>query len=104
MFKSATFVLAALAPSVAMAQDTIVCPTLGLLAESVMEARQEQVPMSELLDLLTAGSSDPIVLGLTRAIIMDAYSRPGFGSPANQQRAIAAFRVDVEFACYEAAL
>lgn len=97
-------VLAALAPSVVAAQDAHVCPTLGLLAESVMEARQEQVPMSHLLDLMAAGSSDPIALGLTRAIIMDAYSQPGFLVPANQQRSIAAFRVDVEFACYEATL
>ncbi len=104
MFKTTLFALALMAPSVAVAQEAPLCPTVGLLATTIMEARQANAPMSELLDILTVQTTDPNAIALTEAIIMDAYSRPGFGSPANQQRSIDEFRVDMEFACYSATL
>ncbi len=104
MFKTALIVLAALAPSVASAQDAPLCPTVGALAASVMEARQANAPMSELIEVMPAEMTDPRANHLTLAIILDAYSRPGFVTRANQQRAIAEFRADVEFSCYSATL
>lgn len=104
MFKTAIFVLAALAPSPTVSQEAPLCPTVGLLAATIMEARQANTPMSELLDILTVQTTDPNAITIIEAIIMDAYSRPGFGSPANQQRSIDEFRVDMEFACYSATL
>src|SRR5690554_2339339 len=104
MFKTAIFVLAALTPSVAEAQGAPLCPTVGLLSAEIMEARQANTPMSELLDILTVQTTDPNAIAIIEAIIMDAYSRPGFGTPANQQRSIDEFRVDMEFACYSATL
>lgn len=102
MFKTAIFVLAALAPSTTVAHEAPLCPTVGLLAATIMEARQANTPMSELLGILTVQTPDPNAIAIAEAIIMEAYRRPGFGSPANQQRSIDEFRVDMEFACYSA--
>lgn len=91
------------APVEALAEDG--CPAFGNFARAVMDSRQAEVPLSKTLgihekmnkknDVLT-----PALKAYMRRIIMAAYKKPSFQSPANQQRAIDEFVNEVEVGCY----
>lgn len=75
------------------------CMVLGDVAEGVMSARQELVPMSVLVEMVP---SDDLVEEIIHAIVIDAYGRPAFSVPDNQRRAVMEFRSEIEHACYSA--
>jgi hypothetical protein len=78
------------------------CANMGYLAEVIMQQRQSGMTMSDMVARAEAsGEENPQILDLTRAIIIDAYSRPQYGSPEYQENAISEFRNAVELACYQ---
>lgn len=92
----ATVALVVFATS-AMADD--VCKKFGDLAESVMEARQKNVPVSEMMKIM---NTDPDFSEIGKMIVIEAYNRPAFSTYEYQSRAIASFRNDMELVCYSA--
>ena len=76
--------------------DTL-CASFGEVAEVTMLARQMEIPLSEVLSNIEEGG-DPS--GLLRKIILDAYSKPAYSIPENQQEAAAQFRNHWELQCF----
>jgi hypothetical protein len=91
------FVLALVMTStIASAQEPTgqqLCASFGDLAETIMQNRQNGVPMSKMMD-----ATD---LELARAIILDAYKLPRFSSEDYQEKQTADFRNEVELECYK---
>lgn len=73
------------------------CLTYSQLAESIMQARQEGVPMSTVMEILL-----PIGGKLAPAMVTLAYEEPRWGSEDLQQMAIANFRDENYLACFRA--
>lgn len=83
-------------PPAALAQnpDTDdVCRDLGELAHTIMVARQNGVPMNEIVRIV--GESD-----LAVGIVLDAYNQPRYSTEEFRDRAAADFRNDIEAFCY----
>jgi len=79
----------------AAAQDSevdAICSQVGRLANLIMQQRQLEVPMSEMM----AGRSD----GLSRYLVIEAYSRGSYGTPSVRQREIDMFANDMMVMCY----
>ena len=76
--------------------DTL-CASFGDVAEVVMQARQMEIPLSEILANIEEGG-DPN--GLIRKVILDAYAKPAYSIPENQQEAAAQFRNHWELQCF----
>lgn len=78
------------------------CAALGGLAESVMKARQSEVPMSAMMakmaEILPAS-----VLPTVKDMIRAAYSKPSYYSPEAKADEVVRFRNEWEVACYNAA-
>lgn len=69
------------------------CKIVGDLANSVMDARQAGVAMSDIMAL-------PSNTNLTRKMVIEAYKRPRFSTEEFQKSATADFRAEWEAACY----
>ena len=90
--------LIAIASSSAIAEKTYtaydVCEGIGRLAETVMTGRQKETPMSSMMKLAEGPEKE-----VTRSIIITAYERFAYRTPANQKRSIAKFKNDVYLIC-----
>jgi hypothetical protein len=88
---------ALITPAVATAEISAseTCPTLGGLAEAIMDARQNGVPLSKSYEL-AAGYE------LATAMVTDAYNTTRWHSEHAQVREIEDFRNSVEMAFYNA--
>lgn len=73
------------------------CASWGRLASKIMELRQDEAPMSNVMEIATDGSPD----ASERNIVMAAYKEPAYGSDAAKQKAVDAFRNKVELDCYK---
>lgn len=72
------------------------CDAIGILAKSVMSARQGGVPMQ---DILSNGVGSKKVSELTRLLAMAAYDQPRFSTEEHQERAITEFQNQMYLAC-----
>lgn len=82
------------------------CAGLGDLAETIMGAHQDGIPMSDLIRILTEVESEEEEFDTAPAIrrmIRLAYAEPPMRTPENARRQRAEFRTGVELACYDAA-
>ena len=70
------------------------CAEKGKLAKLIMELRQDNAPMDEMIAVAKGDKS-------TIAIVIEAYDRPRMSVPENQQRAINDFMNDVMLECYK---
>ena len=70
------------------------CKDFGKAAADVMEARQENVPMSTLMEI-TAKE-----LPAMKPVVIEAYKRPRYMTVEFRQKAIGDFRNQAELACY----
>lgn len=66
------------------------CESVGLLAKTVMEARQSGVAMQDVMQ----GANE-----LTRQLLIAAYEQPPYVSAGAKQRAITNFQNDVYLEC-----
>lgn len=73
------------------------CAGWGGLAAKIMELRQDEAPMSDLMK----GASVSDIEKAQRAVITAAYKEPAYGSAAAKQKAVDAFRNKIELECYK---
>ncbi len=92
---------AVLTATSAWADDTVsndqLCAGWGGLAAKIMELRQDEAPMSDLMN----GASSEAISQAQRAVITAAYNEPAYGSTAAKQKAVDAFRNKIELECYK---
>lgn len=93
-----SIILAALlvpTPSVAAQSDwKDACEAASTLAEQIMKARQNGVPMAAQMNMTKAEPND-----LVEALIIDAYDKPRFESDKHQMRLIEDFRDEAYLKC-----
>lgn len=95
----AVFIVALLTATSAHAEEPSkdeYCASWGRLASKIMELRQDEAPMSNVMEIATGGSTD----ASERNIVMAAYNEPAYGSDAAKQKAVDAFRNKIELQCY----
>lgn len=78
---------------------TEMCAALGTMAEKIMTARQNEVPLSISLSI-TEGVEEPFKT-LATSVILDAYRLPGYESLSLQRQAVKNFRNRWEVRCIE---
>lgn len=71
------------------------CEMYSSLAETVMEARQAGLPMSDMMDLVMDGS----LRKLTEEFIIEAYKTPRYSSERMKREAVIDFKDDVYHEC-----
>lgn len=72
------------------------CAGWGRLAGKIMELRQDEAPMSDVMKIATSGGNADV----ERAMILEAYKDPAYGSDAAKRKAAEAFRNRIELECY----
>lgn len=77
--------------SVSIAEE-VTCEDIGELSEKIMEARQLNIPISNLLKPVNGNE-------LFTTIILDAYESTAFRAEENRKDAAARFRNKWELAC-----
>lgn len=82
--------LAILLPTAAMADDDN-CEGVGELAQVVMEVRQSNVPISEVIKASPG----------FKKLILEAYKEPVWSAERNKKEAALKFRNKFELACYQ---
>lgn len=85
----------------AATMDDATCAAAGKAGASIMQARQNGVPLNLLLDALPKASkpSEEAVVKLIRVFVIVAYARPRFELPENRQLAVTEFSNTVQIAC-----
>jgi len=78
------------------AADQGSCDVIGVLAKSVMSARQGGVPLQ---DILSNSGDSKKVNELTRLLAMAAYEQPRFSTEGHQERATTEFQNQMYLAC-----
>ena len=78
-----------------------ICPSVGQLAENIMNNRQLDMPMDKVMGIADA-AEDEIAKKMARALIIDAYTRPAFSSDEYRLRATAQFKNEMLLECYKA--
>lgn len=86
--------------SAASAQNTI-CDSVGALAESIMEVRQQGVPMRYAMDVVRTNDVGPAYRHFTAGLVRTAYKYPVYRSKRERIRAIRYFRDTALSACYD---
>jgi hypothetical protein len=93
-----------LLPADVLAQGTSIdqiCATAGVIAETVMYQRQQNVPISTVMQRIEEGISDEDFRGLGRLFTELAYQEPAEHLEEDQKRAVANFRNTRELSCYQ---
>lgn len=85
---------ATMAPAIATAQASEVCPMIGGLAESIMTARQRGLSLSDAYELTTESEIATDMVGA-------AYGETRWHTESAQTRAVQDFRETWELSCYE---
>lgn len=73
------------------------CEQMDSMAESVMKARQNGIPMSKLYKIAVKG--DDYTSAIYKMLIDGAYKETRFGSPEYQEKAVVDFRDLIFQAC-----
>lgn len=68
------------------------CKSFGEVAESIMTARQIEVPISEMLEI-TRRDQDAM------EAVLEAYQRPAYSTPEMRRKSAQRFRNDMETKC-----
>lgn len=96
MLKTIALSLLALVGTAAAAGDDGRCEKVAELAEMIMNARQEGVPMVAMMKNSSPGEG---ASDLSRMLIVAAYEKPGFSTKENRRRAVVEFQNDVYLQC-----
>ena len=93
-------IIAAVASTTAVEPTPIeFCMGIGNRAQAIMEARQMEVPISELMSIFPEQDAND---QFYREVIIEAYEEPAYLSPEAQQRAVSGFRNTWETECFKA--
>ncbi|MEM9967584.1 MAG: hypothetical protein AAF755_05730 [Pseudomonadota bacterium] len=82
----------------ASAQEAGICEQAGNIAEVIMMARQEGVPLSQVVKIAKESFNEEKAV-VDMAVL--AYEQPRYSSAAVKQQTIQDFRNNVELACYK---
>jgi hypothetical protein len=66
------------------------CKTLSDMAGSIMKSRQDEMPMAEMMKVISGGEPDLASLGAV--IVKDAYSTSAFRTEEDRKRAVSEFK------------
>lgn len=91
--------MAANAMAASNSDNDAICKAIGGLAATIMNHRQKNTPISDLIHLETDASLSKV----SRALIIKAYEEPAYLTEKAQKRAIATFRNEAELQCFKAA-
>ena len=86
-------------PFVAHANETDRCAAISSLAEGVMTARQNNVDIVQVIEIV---SSNPITAELGIVLAKEAYAKPRFNTERIQKETIREFKNDVYLQCLNA--
>lgn len=75
------------------ANDNADCADWGQLAKAVMEARQERVPMSDMMDAVGEDVAEMVIM---------AYDHPAYSTREYQRKAEQEFANEIMKMCYRA--
>ena len=78
-----------------------VCAPLAKIAEQIMTARQNQTPITTVMDVMTT-VDDANEQALMRALVLAAYEEPAFSSDRYKAKAIVEFQNKTYLACAKA--
>ncbi|RRD21590.1 hypothetical protein ECB98_23625 [Brucellaceae bacterium VT-16-1752] len=73
------------------------CKRWGDLAVKIMDLRQSETPMNEVMKVADVKDGASV----TRQIITWAYEQPSYSTKSIRERAIAEFRNRIELQCYK---
>lgn len=79
------------------------CPSIGSLASTVMEARQKSIPMSSVLKAVENSDASEEVKELGRQMVVEAYSTGLYNTDIYKNLTIKEFSNKYESACYRVA-
>lgn len=81
------------------------CKQIGELARTVMRNRQQDIPISQMIEAIekttqnNKGSSRSMAQAI-RALVIFAYERPSYSVESNREQAVAEFGNEMELACF----
>ena len=93
-----TALMAASAAQAGEPTNDELCAGWGRLAAKVMELRQMDAPMSDLMK----DADNKEIAEAQRAVIVAAYNEPSYMSKVGKRKAVDAFRNKIELDCYNA--
>lgn len=96
-----TLLVAALVFSIETIAAEDPCLSISLYSETVMKARQQELPMSDAMPA-SDGKLSKEATQIIRQIVIAAYERPAYSSPEYQAKAIAKFKNDIYLDCVKA--
>ena len=76
-----------------------ICEGLSTIAGQVMDTRQKNIPMADLMNAMKEVGMPDSLLSVVNAMIIDAYKSTRFSSPANQKNAVNDFKNAVYLGC-----
>jgi len=79
-----------------------ICQGLGGTAATIMRTRQDDMALSQVMQVINDSDMNETYLSIVRALVLEAYDRPRFTVPENQAEAVEDFRNDVELWYYTA--
>lgn len=97
--KMLTMLLLASVSSTPSSKELRLCDNITTLSETVMIARQEGIPMSYFVDLVSGYSEETRTLVLD--VVKDAYDRPRWHTDERKFREVEDFRDQVYNECFD---
>lgn len=88
------------APGALDAQVVDECEAVGRLAAKIMQTRQNETPLSTVLELFDKQQGTPEYKAAIRRVVLAAYDQPAMRTDANKENQVASFRNVVETECY----
>lgn len=82
------------------------CAQVGEVAESIMELRLKNTPMSDLMtradETVGKGTTESALsyAAFLKGLVVAAYEKPAYVTEENRVRAVQEFRNEAELACY----
>ena len=79
--------------------DVGICEEVESLARSVMYARQNDMSLKRLMQIVTEAADDASSLGLARKLAMNAYNQDNYATKEMKQRAVHEFANQYYLVC-----
>lgn len=75
-----------------------ICKSAAGAAKAIMTNRQRGVVMTEMMDKVVR-PAEPAIKDIVKAFVIDAYSRPRYDTPENQQKSVLDFENSAYLTC-----
>ena len=75
-----------------------ICKSAAGAAKAIMTNRQRGVAMTEMMDKVVR-PAEPAIKDIVKAFVIDAYSRPRYDTPENQQKSVLDFENSAYLTC-----